>query len=139
MVAADVHDARGWRHAREGLARFAGGEGDKEHVESPGLLGDEGLDREPARGVPRHRREELCERLPGGGFAAHVRDLERRMARADPQELAAAETAHAHDADFHGRNDTGRRYFANQNSISDVVSLNPLAPSEAPVERVTPW
>jgi hypothetical protein len=49
--------------------------------------------------MTRKRRKPPCQRLSRGGLAADVRDLETRMRGAQAQQLAAAEAAHADDAD----------------------------------------
>ena len=67
--------------------------------------GRERLDDELPVGWPGQGRELLSEPLAGGGLAARVHDLERRMAHAEPQELASAVSAHADDADPHTHGD----------------------------------
>jgi hypothetical protein len=111
MVAAHVDDARGGRNAGEGFTRLTRGQRDEKKIDPADLFGLEALDHEASGRMTSHCREERSEALSRAGFAPHEGNLERRVARADAQELPASKPAHPYNSHFHALNHNGDQYY----------------------------
>src|SRR4051812_33201513 len=119
MIAADVHDLRRPRDARERIARLTRRQRYEEQLERRQLLRLERLDDERAFVAAREPGKTLHERLPGARLAGNVGELEARMARDQAQELASAVAAHAYDA------------YARHSALLGLYSPNGTAPARA--------